>query len=195
MKRMQIKPGIDAVGAIDWDRRLFDSLIPLPDGTSYNSYLVRGSEKTALIDTVDPPMDMVLTENLDDLKVDRIDYVICNHAEQDHAGSIPLILDLYPEAKVICTPKCKGMLIDLLHLDEGVFMTVNDGDTLSLGNKTFEFIHAPWVHWPETMVCYLREEKSSSPATSSAPTWRSPPSTYRMNARYTSLPRGISARS
>jgi len=159
MKRMQIKPGIDAVGAIDWDRRLFDSLIPLPDGTSYNSYLVRGSEKTALIDTVDPPMDMVLTENLDDLKVDRIDYVICNHAEQDHAGSIPLILDLYPEAKVICTPKCKGMLIDLLHLDEGVFMTVNDGDTLSLGNRTFEFIHAPWVHWPETMVCYLREDK------------------------------------
>jgi len=159
MKRMQIKPGIDAVGAIDWDRRLFDSLIPLPDGTSYNSYLVRGSEKTALIDTVDPPMDMVLTENLDDLKVDWIDYVICNHAEQDHAGSIPLILDLYPEAKVICTPKCKGMLIDLLHLDEGVFMTVNDGDTLSLGNRTFEFIHAPWVHWPETMVCYLREDK------------------------------------
>jgi len=159
MKRMQIKPGIDAVGAIDWDRRLFDSLIPLPDGTSYNSYLVRGSEKTALIDTVDPPMDMVLTGNLDDLKVDRIDYVICNHAEQDHAGSIPLILDLYPEAKVVCTPKCKGMLIDLLHLDEGVFMTVNDGDTLSLGNKTFEFIHAPWVHWPETMVCYLREDK------------------------------------
>jgi len=156
---MQIKPGIDAVGAIDWDRRLFDSLIPLPDGTSYNSYLVRGSEKTALIDTVDPPMDMVLTENLDDLKVDWIDYVICNHAEQDHAGSIPLILDLYPEAKVICTPKCKGMLIDLLHLDEGVFMTVNDGDTLSLGNRTFEFIHAPWVHWPETMVCYLREDK------------------------------------
>ena len=159
MTRLQIKPGIDAVGAIDWDRRLFDSLIPLPDGTSYNSYLIRGSEKTALIDTVDPPMDMVLTGNLDDLKVEQIDYVICNHAEQDHAGSIPLILDLYPEAKVVCTPKCKGMLIDLLHLDEGVFMTVDDGDTLSLGNKTLEFIHAPWVHWPETMVCYLREDK------------------------------------
>ena len=159
MTRLQIKPGIDAVGAIDWDRRLFDSLIPLPDGTSYNSYLIRGSEKTALIDTVDPPMDMVLTGNLDDLKVEQIDYVICNHAEQDHAGSIPLILDLYPEAKVVCTTKCKGMLIDLLHLDEGVFMTVDDGDTLSLGNKTLEFIHAPWVHWPETMVCYLREDK------------------------------------
>ena len=159
MKRSQIRPGIDAVGAIDWDRRLFDALIPLPDGTSYNSYLVRGSEKTALVDAVDPAMDFVLTDNLDDLKVEQIDYVICNHAEQDHAGSIPIILDLYPEAKVVCTPKCKAMLIDLLHLDEGVIMTVNDGDTLSLGNRTLEFIHAPWVHWPETMVTYLREDR------------------------------------
>ena len=159
MKRPQIKPGIDPVGAIDWDRRLFDSLIPLPDGTSYNSYLVRGSRKTALVDTVDPNMDTVLTGNLDDLKVEQIDYVICNHAEQDHAGSIPLILDLYPEARVVCTPKCKGMLIDLLHLDEGAVTTVNDGETLSLGDKTLEFIHAPWVHWPETMVSYLREDK------------------------------------
>jgi len=159
MKRLPIRPGINAVGAVDWDRRLFDALIPLPDGTSYNSYLVRGSGKTALVDTVDPAMDTVLTDNLDDLKVEQIDYVICNHAEQDHAGSIPIILDLYPEAKVVCTPKCKGMLMDLLHLDEGVIMTVNDGDTLSLGDRTLEFIHAPWVHWPETMVTYLREDR------------------------------------
>jgi flavorubredoxin len=159
MKRLQIRPGINAVGAIDWDRRLFDALIPTPDGTSYNSYLVRGSAKTALVDTVDPAMDTALMDNLDGLEVEQIDYVICNHAEQDHAGSIPIILDLYPEAKVVCTPKCKGMLIDLLQLDEGVFMTVNDGDTLSLGDRTFEFIHAPWVHWPETMVSYLREDK------------------------------------
>ncbi len=159
MSRLEIKPGINAVGAIDWDRRLFDALIPTPDGTSYNSYLVRGSEKTALVDTVDPALDYILLNNLDRLKVDRLDYVVCNHAEQDHAGSIPVILDLYPEARVVCTPKCKGMLIDLLHLDESVFITVNDKDTLSLGNRTFEFIHAPWVHWPETMVSYLREDK------------------------------------
>lgn len=159
MNSLDIKPGIHAVGAIDWDRRLFDALIPLPDGTSYNAYLVRGSEKTALIDTVDPALDYVLVNNLDQLKVEQVDYIICNHAEQDHAGSIPVILDLYPEARVVCTPKCKGMLIDLLHLDENVFITVNDKDTLSLGNRTFEFIHAPWVHWPETMVTYLREDK------------------------------------
>jgi flavorubredoxin len=159
VNRLDIKPGIDAVGAIDWDRRLFDALIPTPDGTSYNAYLVRGSEKTALIDTVDPALDYVLINNLDQLKVEQIDYIICNHAEQDHAGSIPVILDLYPEVRVVCTPKCKGMLIDLLHLDESVFITVNDKETLSLGNRTFEFIHAPWVHWPETMVTYLREDK------------------------------------
>jgi len=159
MNRLDIRPGIDAVGAIDWDRRLFDSLIPLPDGTSYNSYLVRGNEKTALIDTVDPAMDYVLINNLDQLKVDQLDYIICNHAEQDHSGSIPMMLELYPEARVVCTPKCKGMLIDLLRLDESVFITVEDKATLSLGDRTFEFIHAPWVHWPETMVTYLREDK------------------------------------
>jgi flavorubredoxin len=156
---LDIKPGINAVGAIDWDRRLFDALIPTPDGTSYNSYLVRGSEKTALIDTVDPALDYILINNLDRLKVEQLDYIICNHAEQDHAGSIPVILDLYPEARVVCTPRCRGMLIDLLHLDESVFIIINDKDTLSLGNRTFEFIHAPWVHWPETMVTYLREDK------------------------------------
>lgn len=159
MNNFDIKPGINAVGAIDWDRRLFDALIPTPDGTSYNAYLVRGSEKTALIDTVDPALDYILLNNLDRLKVEQLDYIVCNHAEQDHAGNIPVILDLYPEARVVCTPKCKGMLIDLLHLDESVFITVNDKDTLSLGNRTFEFIHAPWVHWPETMVTYLREDK------------------------------------
>jgi flavorubredoxin len=158
MNVRNIEAGIDAVGVIDFDRRLFDSLIPTPDGTSYNAYLVKGSQKTALIDTVDPAFDSVLIDNLDELKVDKLDYIICNHAEQDHAGSIPIILELYPEARVVCTPKCKGMLIDLLHLDEGVFITVNDKETLSLGDRTFEFIHAPWVHWPETMVTYLRED-------------------------------------
>lgn len=159
MNRTNIRAGIHAVGAIDWERRLFDALIPTPDGTSYNSYLVRGSEKTALIDTVDPSLDYVLLNNLDGLHVETIDFVICNHAEQDHAGSIPLILELFPEARVVCTPKCKSMLIDLLHLDESIVITVNDRETLSLGDKTLEFIHMPWVHWPETMLTYAREDR------------------------------------
>jgi flavorubredoxin len=112
--RRELKPNIYSVGAVDWDRRLFDELIPLPDGTSYNAYLVKGSEKTALIDTVDPPMADVLVRNLEELELKDIDYVIANHAEQDHSGSLPKILEVYPGAKVVCTPKCKSMLMDLL---------------------------------------------------------------------------------
>jgi flavorubredoxin len=157
MKARQIKPSIYSVGAIDWDRRLFDALIPLPDGTSYNAYLVEGSQKVALIDTVDPSMIHVLMAYLEDVPV--IDYVIANHAEQDHSGSIPQVLAKYPDAKVVTTPKAKDMLMALLLIPEDRFITVNDGETLSLGSKTLEFIHAPWVHWPETMLTYSREDK------------------------------------
>jgi len=159
MKPREIKPGIYSVGAIDWDRRLFDSLIPLPDGTSYNSYLIKGSKKTALIDTVDSTMPDVLINHLSELRVRSIDYVVANHAEQDHSGAIPQVLEKYPEAKVVCTPKCKEMLTDLLMIPEAKFTTVNDKETISLGDKTLEFIYAPWVHWPETMLTYLREDK------------------------------------
>ena len=159
MTLKQMRPGIHMVGAIDWDRRLFDSLIPLPDGTSYNSYLVKGSEKTALIDTVDPAMEDVLLNNLEQLKTGHIDYVIANHAEQDHSGTIPTVLSKYPEAKVVCTAKCKGMVIDLLEVPAEKIITVEDRETISLGDRTLEFIHAPWVHWPETMLTYLKEEK------------------------------------
>jgi flavorubredoxin len=161
MKARQIRTNIYSVGAIDWDRRLFDALIPLPDGTSYNAYLVEGSQKVALIDTVDPSMTGVLMAYLED--VPAIDYVIANHAEQDHSGSIPQVLAKYPNAKVVTTPKGQDLLAALLLVPEGKFITVNDGQTLSLGNKTLEFIHAPWVHWPETMLTYLREDKMLFP--------------------------------
>lgn len=155
----EIKQNIYAVGSIDWDRRLFDELIPLPDGTSYNSYLIKGSEKIALIDAVDPTKRHDLMANLEQLNINKIDYVISNHAEQDHSGSIPQILELYPDAKVVTNQKCKGMLMDLLLIPEDKFLTINDRETISLGNKTLEFILAPWVHWPETMFTYLKEDK------------------------------------
>jgi flavorubredoxin len=157
MNARQIKTNIYCVGAIDWDRRLFDALIPLPDGTSYNAYLVRGSQKVALIDTVDPSMTAVLMAYLENVPV--IDYIIANHAEQDHSGSLPQVLAKYPDAKVVTTPKCRDMLVALLLIPEDRFITVNDGEILSLGDKTLEFIYAPWVHWPETMLTYLREDR------------------------------------
>jgi flavorubredoxin len=159
MKPRQLKTDIYIVGAVDWDRRLFDSLIPLPDGTSYNAYLIKGTEKTALIDTVDPPMKDVLLNNLDQLDIKHIDYVIFNHAEPDHSGSIREVLAKYPQAKAVCTPKCKDMLIDRFGVAAERFKTVEDKETLSLGGRTLEFIYAPWVHWPETMLTYLREDK------------------------------------
>jgi len=155
----QLKPNVYAVGAVDWDRRLFDELIPLPDGTSYNAYLIRGSEKTALLDTVDPAKADVLIDNLVSIGVDRIDYVVAHHGEQDHSGSIPDILMLYPDAKVVTNTKCKGMLIDLLSIDDDKFITVDDGQTISLGDKTLQFVYIPWVHWPETLGTYLQEDK------------------------------------
>jgi len=157
MKTRMINSHVSAVGAVDWDRRLFDSLIPLPDGTSYNSYLVRGSEKTALLDTVDPAKRDVLFENLK--SVPTLDYIIAHHGEQDHSGEIPDVLARYPAAKVVCSPKAKGILIDLLAIPDDKFIVVGDGQTLSLGNLTLEFVHTPWVHWPETMSTYLREDK------------------------------------
>ncbi|MBN1392252.1 MAG: FprA family A-type flavoprotein [Sedimentisphaerales bacterium] len=156
---MELKPNIYAVGAIDWDRRLFDELIPLPDGTSYNAYLIKGSEKTALLDAVDPTKTEVLIDNLVKAGTDKIDYLVAHHAEQDHSGGITDVLMLYPDAKVVTNPKCKGMLIDLLQISEDKFITVEDGQTLSLGDKTLQFIYIPWVHWPETMGTYLKEDK------------------------------------
>ncbi|MFX1474183.1 MAG: FprA family A-type flavoprotein [Promethearchaeota archaeon] len=154
----EIRKNIHYVGAIDWDLRLFDQLIPLPDGTSYNAYLIQGRTKTALIDTVDPRQKHVLLSNLEELGIQTIDYVVANHAEHDHSGAIPAILDHYPKAQVVTNEKCKTMLIDSLLVPEARFKTIKDGGKLSLGGKTLEFIFAPWVHWPETMLTYLPED-------------------------------------
>lgn len=159
MAGREIAPDVFSVGAIDWDNRLFDELIPLPSGTSYNAYLVRGDEKTALIDTVSPSKEHELLGNLKGLGVTEIDYVISNHAEQDHSGSIPTILELYPQAMVVVNPKSRDMLADLLAIPEDRLVVVKDRETLSLGGKTLEFILAPWVHWPDTMLTHLPEDK------------------------------------
>ena len=148
---------VSLLGAQDFDRRSFDELIPLPDGTSYNAYLVKGSEKTALIDAVDPKKIGVLQWQLQG--VERIDYLVVQHVEQDHSGSVPWVLERYPQVQVLCSPKAKSMLIDHLHIDPERIKTVEDGETISLGDRTLEFLHAPWVHWPETMLTYLQQEK------------------------------------
>jgi flavorubredoxin len=157
MKARNIREGVSWFGVVDWDRRLFDSLIPLPDGTSYNAYLIEGGDKTVLVDTVDPTMADVLMSHLGE--VGKIDFVISHHAEQDHSGAIPHVLQKYKEAKVLASSQGRGMLMDHLKIPGDRIVAVKDGEVLSLGAKTLEFIYTPWVHWPETMVTHLREDK------------------------------------
>ncbi len=157
MSRIAIKEDIFWVGAKDPDRKVFDGLLPLSQGTTYNSYLVQGSEKTALIDTVEPEFLEVLLENLKGIK--KIDYIVSHHAEQDHSGSIPAMLKKFPEAKLLCLPKNKEMLQDLMTIPDDRIQVVADGGEVSLGNKTIRFMFCPWVHWPETAITYIPEDK------------------------------------
>ena len=146
------------IGAMHWERRLFDELIPLPEGTSYNAYLIK-DEKTVLIDTVDPSKKDVLFSALDEIGIDSIDYVVSHHTEQDHSGAIPDILDRYRDAKVIASKLGKDLLKRHLLIPDERIIPVKDGEELSLGKITLSFIYAPWVHWPETMLTYLKEDK------------------------------------
>ncbi len=155
----EIKPDILSLSVIDWDRRLFDQLVPLPEGTTYNSYLVKGSEKTALIDTVYPPNTAEYLELLKKSGIQKLDYIVANHGEQDHSGSIPAVLAMFPEAKVVTNARCKGLIAESLLVPDDKFIEVADGDKLSLGNKSLRFFLTPWVHWPDTMVTYLAEDK------------------------------------
>jgi len=144
------------VGSNDPGRRLFDALIPLPKGTSYNAYLVKGKEKTLLLDTVDPSKKDELFALLATLS--RIDYILAHHAEQDHSGTLPHLLEKHPETTVLASGKGKQFLMDLLHLDGDRIRTVKQGDLIDLGGKTLEIIETPWAHWPETISSFLRED-------------------------------------
>ena len=157
MEPREIVPGVHYVGVPDFDRRLFDALIPLPDGTSYNAYLVTGRDKIALIDAVEPQKLDVLRAYL--AGVPRIDYVVSNHTEQDHSGGLPWVLERYPEAVLLASETAKPMLVDHVGLDPARIRTVADGERLALGGRTLRFIVTPWVHWPETMSTYLEEDR------------------------------------
>ncbi len=155
MKPRLITDDVYLLGAVDWDRRLFDALIPLPDGTSYNAYFVQGLEKNVLIDTVDPAKCRTLMAQLDTLPAP--DYLVIHHVEQDHSGCTPALLERYPDLVVVCNEKARGMLVDHLHIDDARVRVIADGDTLELGGKTLTFLFTPWVHWPETMCTWLEQ--------------------------------------
>ena len=115
----EIKPNVYSVGAVDWDRRLFDGFMSLPNGTSYNCYIVRGDEKTALIDAVESSFEEELFTNIFKSGISSIDYIVVNHAEQDHSGALPFLIDLFPSAKVVTNGKCAELLSELLGIPAG----------------------------------------------------------------------------
>jgi flavorubredoxin len=155
----ELVPNVYSLSAIDWDRKLFDELVPLPEGTSYNAYLVRGSEKTALIDTVHPSMTADFIKALKNLGLQRLDYIVSNHAEPDHSGSIPAVLAEYPEAKVLANVKCRSLLKAGLDLPAEALTLIQDNQVLSLGDKSLRFLWVPWVHWPDTTATYIVEDR------------------------------------
>jgi flavorubredoxin len=157
VSKIAIKEDIFWVGVKDPDRDVFDGLMPLPQGTTYNAYLVVGSEKTALIDTCEPEFLDQLLGNLEG--VEKIDYIVSHHAEQDHSGSIPHLLEKYPESTLLCLQKNHDMLQTLMTIPKERIQIVEDGGEISLGNKTIRFMHFPWVHWPETTITYIPEDK------------------------------------
>lgn len=156
----EISKNVYWVGVRDWNRRVFDALIPLPKGTTYNAYLIVGSEKKALIDTVNPGFEKELEEKISKvMNPTEIDFVVMNHAEPDHAGSIPYVVSINSKAKLVTSVRGAKMAQIFYHVPEERIIAVRDGESLSLGDKTLRFVEAPMLHWPETMFTYLVEDK------------------------------------
>ena len=155
---IEIKQGLYWIGSEDPDLRVFDDLFPTEHGTSYNAYLLKGSEKTAIIDTVDHKnVDEYMDKVRSLVDPTTIDYIIVNHTEHDHSGSLAYLLELAPHAVVYCTIAAKNFLGNILNRPVNC-QTVKDGDTLDLGGRTLRFITAPFLHWPDTMFTRLEGE-------------------------------------
>ena len=154
----EICDNVRYVGVNDRTTSRFEALWPIPSGVSYNSYFVQGSEKNALIDTVEIGHLPAFLDNLRMAGVDRIDYLVVNHMEPDHSGSIPEILKVFPEMKIIGNRQTISMIGGYYKItDPSFFLEVKEGDCVSLGDVSLSFSLIPMVHWPETMVTYVRE--------------------------------------
>ena len=159
MNIRNITPRVHYVGVNDRTSWKFENLWPLPYGVTYNSYLVLGNEKIALIDSVEDASMHSLVNNIVDIIQDRkIDYLVVNHMEPDHSGGIPSLLNLFPELKIIGNKQTISMVKGFYGVTDDKFIEIKENDTVALGDATLQFILTPLVHWPETMMTYLQEE-------------------------------------
>jgi flavorubredoxin len=153
-----LRPGIDWVGFIDWNVRDFHSY-HTKRGATYNSYLV-ADEENALIDTVKAPyVEYLLGRVAAKVPLESIRYVVCNHAEPDHASGLGRVLRACPNAAVVCNEKSREILGRYHDTGDWNFRLVKTGDTLKLGRRTLSFVQTPMVHWPDSMATYVPEEK------------------------------------
>lgn len=154
----EIAKGIDWVGYVDWNIRDFHSYAT-NRGATYNAYLIRDA-KTALVDSVKAPFAENLVANVAALTaLDKVDYLVCNHAELDHSGALPELVRRMPQAEIVCNAKCRDILTAYYGAAGWKFKVVKSGDVLSLGGRSLTFLEIPMVHWPDSMVSYMAEEK------------------------------------
>jgi flavorubredoxin len=164
MLPVKIADGVHWVGVLDTQLRVFDIIMKADHGTTYNAYLVSGGDKIAVIDTVKAPFYGEYIDNIRTL-VDPKDiaYVVVNHTEPDHSGSLARMLEDAPNARVVCDRQCKNFVKNILNRDVDPIL-VQDGDALDLGKGVeLSFVHAPFLHWPDTMFTYLKSEKALFP--------------------------------
>ncbi len=159
MSITEIKKNVFSVGAIDWNIRDFHGY-STEKGTTYNSYLIK-DKKIALFDTVKLEFKDDLLFHLGELLDDpsRIDYIIVNHVEMDHSGSLPEIIDLIKPEKIFCSKNGHRALVEHFHREDWPYQVVATGDSISLGEKTISFIETPMLHWPDSMFSYVNEDK------------------------------------
>ncbi|MBR1904713.1 MAG: FprA family A-type flavoprotein, partial [Alphaproteobacteria bacterium] len=158
----QVTQDLIWVGANDRRLALFENVYPVPDGVSYNSYLLK-DEKTVLLDTVDAAVSKQFFENLQfALNGKMLDYIVVHHMEPDHCAEIANLLRVYPTAKIVCNAQTKRMLGQFfsLNLPDEQYILVKEGDTLCAGKHTLHFVMAPMVHWPEVMLSYDETDKT-----------------------------------
>ncbi|MBP1627199.1 MAG: FprA family A-type flavoprotein [Holophagaceae bacterium] len=159
MALITLAPDVYSVGVKDPDLAIFDIVIPTECGTTYNAYLVKGSDKTALIDCVKRPFSDEFIQNITDIcPLESIDYVIVNHSEPDHSGALVELLQLRPDAEVLFTRAAKSFIDNLVNRDYR-HRIVKDGEELQLGGKTLVFQETPFLHWPDTMLTWLKEDR------------------------------------
>lgn len=155
----EIVKGVHYVGVNDRTTTRFEGIWPLPYGVSYNSYLVCGAQKNAVIDGVEVSHCFKQIDRIKEIKQDiKIDYLIINHMEPDHSGGVVALCREFPEIKVVGNAKTADMLKGYYGLEKNV-VVVADGDCIDLGGKTLQFHLTPMIHWPETMMTYLVEDK------------------------------------